>query len=159
RVIRRNGSITPFDPAKIVVALTKAFLAVEGSAAAGSPRVHDTVEALTAQVVAALTRRGGVGRVFHIEEIQDQVELALMRGGQHKVARAYVLYREERARERQASRRAETPLPTFHVTLEDGSKAPLNEARLAGIVAEACDGLDAVSADAILAETRRNLYD
>lgn len=102
RVIRRNGGVTPFDPSKISVALTKAFLAVEGSTAAGSRRVHDVVEELTDQVVGALTRRGETGRLFHIEEIQDQVELALMRSEHHKVARAYVLYREERARERQA---------------------------------------------------------
>ena len=104
RVIRRNGGVTPFDPTKIAVALTKAFLAVEGSMAAGSRRVHDVVEELTEQVTAALTRRTGEGRTFHIEDVQDQVELALMRGGHHKVARAYVLYREERARERQVER-------------------------------------------------------
>lgn len=102
RVIRRNGTVTPFDATKITVALTKAFLAVEGSIAAGSRRVHDVVEELTAQVVAALTRRVGEGRIFHIEDVQDQVELALMRGEHHKVARAYVLYRAERARERAA---------------------------------------------------------
>lgn len=99
RVIRRNGAVTPFDATKITVALTKAFLAVEGSTAAGSRRVHDLVEELTEQVVSALTRRVGEGRTFHIEDVQDQVELALMRGEHHKVARAYVLYREERARD------------------------------------------------------------
>jgi hypothetical protein len=98
RVIGRNGSVTPFDPSKIAVALNKAFLAVEGTSAAVSWRVHETVEALTAQVVGALTRRPDVGRTFHIEGVQDQVELALMRGEHHKVARAYVLYREERTR-------------------------------------------------------------
>src|SRR5690606_26089055 len=87
RVIRRNGGITPFDPTKITVALTKAFLAVEGSAAAGSRRVHDSVADMTGQVVMALTRRVGEGRIFHIEDVQDQVELALMRGEHHKVAR------------------------------------------------------------------------
>ena len=85
-------------PAKITVAVTKAFLAVEGGRAAASRRVHEVVEELTQQVVAALTRRGEAGRTFHIEEIQDQVELALMRGEHHKVARAYVLYRDERAK-------------------------------------------------------------
>jgi len=159
RVIRRNAAVTPFDPAKIAVALTKAFLAVEGTAAAGSRRVHDTVEELTAQVVSALTRRGEAGRAFHIEEIQDQVELALMRGGHHKVARAYVLYREERAREREASRAGEPAQPALQVTLEDGTRAPLDEARLSRIVAEACEGLDGVSAEAILNDARRNLYD
>jgi ribonucleoside-diphosphate reductase alpha chain len=161
RVIRRNGAVTPFDATKITVALTKAFLATEGSVAAGSRRVHDVVEELAGQVFAALTRRADSGRTFHIEEIQDQVELALMRSEHHKVARAYVLYREERARERAAAKvtSVEVPAPPLQVKADDGGLAPLNETRLARIVDEACSGLEAVSADAILAETRRNLYD
>ncbi|WAX95486.1 ribonucleoside-diphosphate reductase subunit alpha [Aminobacter sp. NyZ550] len=161
RVIRRNGAVTPFDATKITMALTKAFLATEGSVAAGSRRVHDVVEELAGQVFAALTRRADSGRTFHIEEIQDQVELALMRSEHHKVARAYVLYREERARERAAAKvtSVEVAAPPLQVKADDGSLAPLNETRLARIVDEACSGLEAVSADAILAETRRNLYD
>lgn len=91
QVIRRNGAVTPFDSGKIAVALTKAFLAVEGNTAAASRRVHEAVATLTEQVTAALTRRASEGRTFHIEDIQDQVELALMRSEHHKVARAYVL--------------------------------------------------------------------
>ncbi len=105
-VIRRNGSVSGFDASKIQIAVTRAFLAVEGQAAAASRRVHESVEDITAQVVAALTRRVDAQRALHIEDIQDQVELALMRGGHHKVARAYVLYREERAKARREIRRA-----------------------------------------------------
>ncbi|RJG41663.1 ribonucleoside-diphosphate reductase subunit alpha [Mesorhizobium sp. DCY119] len=161
RVIRRNGAVTPFDASKITVALTKAFLAVEGSVAAGSRRVHDVVEELASQVVSALTRRAAAGRTFHIEEIQDQVELALMRSEHHKVARAYVLYREERARERALAKAAtvEIAAPSLQVKADDGSLVPLDEARLARIVEEACEGLDAVSSAQILGETGRNLYD
>ena len=160
RVIRRNGGVTPFDPTKIAVALTKAFLAVEGSMAAGSRRVHDVVEELTEQVTAALTRRTGEGRTFHIEDVQDQVELALMRGGHHKVARAYVLYREERARERQVEKDvAAQPSVTLQVRLDDGSLAPLDESRLSRIVEDACEGLEAVAAAPILTEAHHNLYD
>ncbi len=161
RVIRRNGAVTPFDAGKITVALTKAFLAVEGSTAAGSRRVHDTVAELTEQVVAALTRRVGEGRLFHIEDVQDQVELALMRGEHHRIARAYVLYREDRARERAAGKAAaaEQVAPSLNVRDESGALVPLDEARLGAIVGEACEGLEAVSAPAILNEARRNLYD
>jgi ribonucleoside-diphosphate reductase alpha chain len=160
RVIRRNGSVSPFDPMKITVALTKAFLAVEGSSAAGSRRVHDVVAELADQVETVLTRRTGEGRTFHIEDVQDQVELALMRGGHHKVARAYVLYREERARERsQEHAVTEIARPTFNVRADDGSLKPLDEARLALVIDDACAGLDAVAAEPILTETLRNLYD
>lgn len=161
QVIRRNGAVTPFDASKIAVALTKAFLAVEGNSAAASRRVHDIVAGLTEQIVAGLTRRADAGRTFHIEDIQDQVELALMRSEHHKVARAYVLYRDERARERSAEKQvaAEDIAPALHVRAEDGSLIALDEARLAAIVEEACVGLDAVSSVPILAEARRNLYD
>ena len=160
QIVRRNGTVTPFDGGKISVALTKAFLAVEGSAAAGSRRVHDAVAELTSQVVSALMRRSGESRLFHIEDVQDQVELALMRGEHHKVARAYVLYREERNRERAAEQKRETATPSsLHMLAEDGTRHPLDEARLAQIIDEACSGLEAVAADAILSETMRNLYD
>ena len=105
QVIRRNGAVTPFDATKITVALTKAFLAVEGNSAAESRRIHDTIAELTTQIVASLARRADSGRTFHIEDVQDQVELALMRSEHHKVARAYVLYREARAKERATTAR------------------------------------------------------
>ncbi|WP_234049801.1 MULTISPECIES: ribonucleoside-diphosphate reductase subunit alpha [unclassified Xanthobacter] len=161
QVIRRNGAVTPFDAGKIAVALTKAFLAVEGGHAAASRRVHEIVAELTGQVVANLTRRADAGRTFHIEDIQDQVELALMRGERHKVARAYVLYREDRARERAAAQGASAgaSAPQLHVRGTDGALVPLDAKRLEILVREACAGLDGVSPAPILAETRRNLYD
>jgi SOS-response transcriptional repressor LexA len=107
RVIRRNGKVTTFDKNKIKLAVTKAFLAVEGGNAAASSRIHQAVDRLTEQVTHALTRNVPDGGIFHIEDIQDQVELALMRGDHYKVARAYVLYREEHAKAR-AARSAQT---------------------------------------------------
>jgi ribonucleoside-diphosphate reductase alpha chain len=159
KVIRRNGKITGLDDSKIAVAMTKAFLAVEGGNAAASSRIHDKVAQLASQVVEAVTRRMPGGGTVHIEDIQDQVELALMRGGEHKVARAYVLYREARARERAASTEALAEKPVLNMTLEDGSLWPLDRARLAALVAEACEGLDEVSAGAIVDDTLRNLFD
>jgi ribonucleoside-diphosphate reductase alpha chain len=154
-VLKRNGGTVPFDQSKIAVALTKAFLAVEGNKAAASRRVHEIVEALTGEVVAALTRRAKDGPVFHIEDVQDQVELALMRGEHQKVARAYVLYREEHAKARADKSAAPVAAPALRMA--DG--APLDEARLATVIAEASDGLDGVVAETILTETHRNLYD
>ena len=163
QVIRRNGTFSPFDPAKISIAITKAFVAVEGSGAAASRRIHEQVEALTEHIVEALKRRAADGaRAIHIEDIQDQVELALMRAGEHKIARAYVLYREERAQERR-KREESVPVaqrqPNLHVQLKDGRLEALDEAGLQSTIAAACSGLDGVSVDAIMAEVRRNLYD
>jgi ribonucleoside-diphosphate reductase alpha chain len=162
QVIRRNGAVTPFDADKISVALTKAFLAVEGQSAAASRRIHEAVAALTEQVVAALMRRAGDGRTFHIEDIQDQAELALMRSEHHKVARAYVLYREQRARRRDAERAAavqDQATPALRIKLADGQMRPLDIAAVAAAVAAACAGCDGTEADAVMVEIKRNIYD
>ena len=158
KVIRRNGKITGFDADKIAVAMTKAFLAVEGGNAAASRRIRDKVTGLTAQVADAVTRRMPGGGTVHIEDIQDQVELALMRAGEHKVVRAYVLYRDERARERAAAT-ATTDQPVVHVTLDDGSTRPLDAGVLEHLVAEACADLPETVPARIVAETMRNLFD
>ncbi|MDE0177308.1 MAG: ATP cone domain-containing protein, partial [Gammaproteobacteria bacterium] len=162
RVIKRNGSVVPYDDDKIQVALTKAFLAVEGGTAAASSRVRDVVAKLTEQVTGTYRRRMPTGGTIHIEEIQDLVELALMRGGEHKVARDYVLYREERARIRAANAEAaEEPAATggIHVVAPDGSRLPLDVARIRTLVVEACQGLEDVDPERIIDEALANMYD
>lgn len=162
RVIKRNGTVVAYTDDKITVAITKAFLAVEGGTAAASSRIHDTVARLTEQVTATFKRRMPSGGTIHIEEIQDQVELALMRAGEQKVARDYVIYRDSRARERagRASDGQEVQAhPSIRITLADGSFAPLDMGRLNTIVTEACEGLAEVDANLIQNETLKNLYD
>ncbi|MEV6287620.1 ribonucleoside-diphosphate reductase subunit alpha [Kribbella sp. NPDC051770] len=159
-VVRRDGTSTTFDPTKIAVAMSKAFLAVEGAEAGASHRVRDLVTDLTDRVVTALTTRGDVRRSVQVEDIQDQVELALMRAGEHQVARAYVLYREERTKARtpaDAAGAAETPVITVRGI--DGDTAPLDVARLRLVIAEAAAGLDAVDPEQILNETLGSCYD
>ncbi len=162
RVIKRNGTVVAYTDDKITVAITKAFLAVEGGTAAASSRIHDTVARLTEQVTATFKRRMPSGGTIHIEEIQDQVELALMRAGEQKVARDYVIYREQRAKER-ASRAGSgavvEPHPSIRITLADGSLAPLDMARLNTIISEACEGLAEVDGQLIQRDTLKNLYD
>ncbi|MCX2781445.1 ribonucleoside-diphosphate reductase subunit alpha [Microbulbifer thermotolerans] len=165
RVIKRNGTVVPYDDSKISVAVTKAFLAVEGGTAAASRRIHERVEELVSQITATFKRRMPSGGTIHIEEIQDQVELALMRAGEHKVARDYVLYREEHARlraerekQQEAAQSADTH-PDIRVKREDGSLVPLDMERLRTIVREACEGLKDVDGEAILDEALKNLYD
>ncbi len=164
-VVRRNGKLASFDINKIAVAMTKAFLAVEGGQAAASSRVHETVEKLTNLVVETLTRRQPDGGTFHIEDIQDQVELSLMRNGEQKIARAYVLYREQRAHARaeEATRADHTQIDDeivgLNVKCADGSLQPLDINRLKTIINDACEGLDCTEADRVYEETLRNLFD
>jgi ribonucleoside-diphosphate reductase alpha chain len=161
QIIRRNGAVVAFEPNKIAVALMKAFLAVHGTQGAASASVRETVEALTETVARALLRSRPGGGTFHIEDVQDQVELGLMRGGHHEVARAYVLYRERRSQERAKQAPGVTTLAASGLVVTDGGqRVPLDDARLQGLIVSACAGLgEDVKPDPILAETRRNLYD
>src|ERR1700691_5815995 len=145
-VIRRSGLLSAFDASKISIAITKAFIAVEGTGATSSRRIHDSVEALTQQIVEALSGRADQARALHIEDIQDQVELALMRSGEHKVARAYVLYREEGAQDRRERNEQAAGIshPRLHVRLEDGQLEPLDEQQLRRDISDACSGFDGV---------------
>ncbi|MGZ8262610.1 MAG: ribonucleoside-diphosphate reductase subunit alpha [Burkholderiales bacterium] len=164
KIIRRNGAVVGFEPPKISIAMTKAFLAVNGGTGAASARVREQVVRLTDAVVQALVRHQPSGGTFHIEDIQDQVELALMRAGEHNVARAYVLYRDERAKERAKQRRAQAAAavqakPVIHVT-EKGASLPLDLESITALVETACTGLGGdVSAQPVMEAMQRDLYD
>jgi ribonucleoside-diphosphate reductase alpha chain len=161
RVIKRNGTVVPYTEDKIAVAITKAFLAVEGGTAAASPRIRELVAGLARRVSSIFMRRLPSGGTIHIEDVQDQVELALMRSGEHKAARTYVLYREERARAREGedvNPSTEKPI-AINVVRRDGDSAALDMGRIRTLVTEACEGLEDVDADRILTESLSNMYD
>lgn len=162
QIIRRNGAVVHFEPSKVAVAMMKAFLAVHGTSGAASASVRETVDALTDSVVRALVRSRPGGGTFHIEDVQDHVELALMRGGHHEVARAYVLYRERRAQERvrQGEVQQQAVLDSGISVIDKGQRVPLDLAKLAALISSSCEDLGAdVKPEPILAETKRNLYD
>ncbi|MBU3590796.1 ribonucleoside-diphosphate reductase subunit alpha [Polynucleobacter sp. 78F-HAINBA] len=167
KIIRRNGSVVAFEPSKIAIAVTKAFLAVNGGQGAASARVREQVEQLTHSVVRALLRSRPNGGTFHIEDIQDQVELALMRSGEHNVARAYVLYREKRNQERATQQGIAQETLTATQAGESGIKVTdngvekwLDMAALRTIIEAACEGLgNNIDASPIITETIKNLYD
>lgn len=161
KVVRREGTVVPFEPTKVSVALTKAFIASEGDACAASSRIRDIVAKLTSQIVDTLTRRMPQGGILHIEAIQDQVELILMRSGEHEVARRYVLYREARSKERaQHLAEGDEITPELSMKLADGRKLPIDYVRLRTVIEEAASGLgDQVSVQAIYEGTVGNLYD
>ncbi len=160
QIIRRNGAVVAFEPNKIAVALMKAFLAVHGTQGAASASIRETVDALTQTVIRGLLRSRPSGGSFHIEDVQDQVELGLMRSGHHEIARAYVLYRERRTQERAQQLTQESPAaPTLHA-IDRGQRVVLDLNHLKALIESACAGLSAdVQPEPIMAETLRNLYD
>ena len=161
RVIKRNGKVVAFEDDKIKVAITKAFLAVESGNAAASERIHKKVNELTENIVEVFKRRMPSGGTLHIEEIQDQVELQLMRSEELDVAKSYILYRAERTQER----KKEVPeidlpnTPTINITKNDGTKVPLNVEKVAMLINDACANLEEVSINEVLDEALKNLYD
>ncbi|NUF39073.1 ribonucleoside-diphosphate reductase subunit alpha [Acinetobacter lactucae] len=156
QVIKRTGDVAAFDAEKISVAIGKAFLAVEGQQSSDSSRIHDRITQLTEMVLNTFTRRLPSGGTIHIEEIQDQVELALMRTGEQKVARAYVIYREQRASARQQTN--SNHHPTLQVTDANGQLQPLDLSALQATVSKAAEGLEGIDVQAIVDETVKNLY-
>ncbi len=161
QVIRRNGAVVGFEPGKIAIAMMKAFLAVHGTQGAASASVRETVDGLTTAVMRALMRSRPGGGTFHIEDVQDQVELGLMRGSHHEAARAYVLYREKRSQERARQAAQEVPPAGVSIHVLDGhQRVPLDQQALRAMIEAACAGIGPeVSAEPIVAETLRNLYD
>ncbi len=160
KVIRRDGTVTPFDANKIAIAMTKAFLAVEGETAAGSSRIHEKVARLTQKIADTFARRLHSAGTIHLEEIQDQVELELMRTGEYNIVKAYLLYREERRRVREQEEAANKQSVTvLHVTLADGKVQPLDVAALQRQVKEACLGLQGTAPELIIDDVKRNLFD
>jgi len=162
KVIRRNGTVTPFDANKIIVAVTKAFLAVEGDAATSSTRIYEKVSALSSKIADTFVRRLHGSGTLNIEDIQDQVELELMRTGEYKVAKAYVIYRIDRQRAREKEQKnTESSKSTYalHVTMTDGRVVPLDIDKLQAQVNAACANLSNVSADMIIEDVKRNLFD
>jgi ribonucleoside-diphosphate reductase alpha chain len=162
-VIKRNGTVTGFDNTRIANAILKAFLAVEGNGAIASDRIHEVVQQLTNNITRALNHRWNNDGVIHIENVQDLVELELMRAGEQKVARSYVLYREQRSQERLQTLQNDAPEIThssaINVTLEDGTTQPLDTAWLQRVVENACADLADVNATQILEDTLNNLFD
>ena len=161
RVIKRNGKVVAFEDDKIKVAITKAFLATESGNAAASERIHKKVNQLTNNVVEIFKRRMPSGGTLHIEEIQDQVELQLMRSEELDVAKSYILYRAERTQER-TKEKLDIDLPdtpAINVTKSDGSLVPLDVQKVAGLINDACNELEEVSVNEVLDEALKNLYD
>ena len=161
RVIKRNGKVVSFEVDKIKVAITKAFLAIEKGNAAASDRIHEKVNKTTEEVMDVFERRMPSGGTLHIEEIQDQVELQLMRSEEYKAARTYILYREERTQER----KKEAPVidipnkPEINITKTDGTLVALDIDKVAALINDACEGLEEVSMNEVLEEALKNLYD
>jgi len=161
KVIKRDGMVVPYDDTKISVALMKAFLAIEGDTAAESSRIRELVAELTAHITTTYGRRMPSGGTLHIEELQDQVELELMRSGEQKIARAYVLYREERSRIRSEQENVVNIAlnTTLQVKQVDGTLVPLDTERMLTLVTEACSGLSNVDSSRIIDEAMPNMYD
>ena len=147
RVIKRNGKVVSFEDEKIKVAIMKAFLAVEGGTAAGSSRIHEEVDQMAQDIIKVFERRMPSGGTIHIEEIQDQVELQLMRNEHHKVARSYVLYREARKNERVEEKEDNRNIEQSVQTIIDNA------------VKKACTDLDNVDEALLATEIKNATYE
>lgn len=164
-VLRRDDKASNHDPVteytqeKIYIALTKAMIAVEGPEASGSTRVHEVANNIAEQITQRLMLNIHHTNLIPIEDIQDQVELALMRAGEQKIARAYVLYREERRKARELANTKASSHQQLHIKQDDGRLVPLDMKLLEKRMATACMNLEHVEAKAIIQDAIRNIFD
>ncbi|UOF93768.1 MAG: ribonucleoside-diphosphate reductase subunit alpha [Bordetella sp.] len=158
KVIRRNGSIVDFNSDKIVIAITKTFIAVNGEESILSSRNRELIERLTSQIISALLNKHAIGKSLHIEDIQDQVEFTLMQSGLRDIARAYVLYREKRSEKRSFIQTNQEKLNIINI-IENGINSPFDLEKLRSIINEAnIEFNNLIDVDFILKETKKNLY-
>src|SRR3990167_5936659 len=158
RVISRKGELMTYDDTRISVAIKKAYIAVEGDVAENSKRIQEIAAKLTQNISDCFNRRYFTGGTIHIEAIQDQVELELMRAGERDVASAYVLYREKRRQARDVLSEHENAKP-IHVILENGQKVKLNFNILSNLAVDACQNLTHVNPTQLISDARKNLFD
>jgi len=144
----RGGRVVPFERARIHAAIEKAYRAELGipTTTSPAPPIDTRIALLTDEVV--LWCHGRV--IVEVEQIQDEVERALMRVGEHAVARRYILYREEHARRRAAR--------VLHYRRSDGVMVVFDPETLCRTVAAACTGLGA-DEGAVVDAAIAGLYD
>ncbi|MFW0028715.1 MAG: ribonucleoside-diphosphate reductase subunit alpha [Coxiella endosymbiont of Dermacentor nuttalli] len=159
RVIKHDGQIVQYDVSRIITVMKKAFLFAEGKVAQDSSQIQEIIIKITDQITAMFQKRWPSDGTIHVEAIQEKIELVLTCAGLHKVAHAYVLYREERRKQREEKRTYNLESNTIHVTLDDGAKVILDDLWLTHIVHLACSDLEDVDANKILMETKNNLFD
>lgn len=149
-VVKRDGRIVPFKKERIRQALVAAFRAVQdhGPDESLSDSTLETIDQLTRQVAERCLEQDRIG----VESIQDEVERALMQAGAHRVARRYILYRENRAENRSKQ--------DLRYLTADGQRSPIPHDELQRRIAEACHELDeAVDADTVYDRALQNVYD
>ena len=159
KAIKRDGKIVSFKPEKITVAIAKAFRASSNGDL--TDEILDTARELSDKVVAQVRSRWPKGNAVPIEEIQDLVEKVLMDCGHYEVAKCYIVYREERKRDRMARPTVEASLDwvkRFKVKTASGELRELDLEDILFKVQTCCKNLENVSADLILKESIKNYY-
>ena len=158
QVIKRDKRLVPYDSQCVETAIKKAFLAVEGDLTTQSTRVNQIASRLAESITNSFKNRWPGGGLVHIESIQDKVQLALMVEGEHDVAVSYVLYRDQRRKER-ADEQLTPALKTLHVIDRKGQRSELSTKWLRELIDQACNGFSGVSSQTIFDATYNNLVD
>ncbi|MBI2444064.1 MAG: ribonucleoside-diphosphate reductase subunit alpha [Candidatus Magasanikbacteria bacterium] len=156
KIKKRNGNVVEFDPQKIATAIERAFVDVRRSAD------KDKIAVITGQVVADL-QVIFPDRTPGVENIQDFVEKQLMQEGYYDIAKAYILYRYEHAKEREERKRAaleKLEKNTLTITKRSGTLEAFSPDKLRKALGYALTGLEnAVDTEAILTQCRSELYE
>ncbi|MBL8814383.1 MAG: ribonucleoside-diphosphate reductase subunit alpha [Planctomyces sp.] len=165
-VRKRDGRLAPFEPKLIFRAITNAFRA-ELNLADSQPLEKDVereITAVTDQVTRDIASDAATDRGAGVEQVQDMVEIELMKRGHYRVARRYIVYRAEHAKIRSLQQQdtleeSETVRPRLYVKLEDGVRVPFDSNRIRRRLELACAGLPDCESDDLLQEVMKSVFD
>ena len=160
-VKKRCGDIAEFNEEKILTAIKKAFIANDPNRAQHSEQLQHQLQHYTQHVLQMVESRRNDSQIIEIEQIQDYVEITLMREGEHQVARSYVLYRAQRNEERK-QQQENTDIQentAYYVHIDNNQSIELTLEWITTIVKQACSQCNNVDPLPIVHEAKRNLFD
>ncbi len=161
-VIKREGTEVSFDAERIRLAITKCFLDREvfGPSMAESDVLHTLVVQLSNSVIEAMAtdKRWAISARVAVEDVQDQVELALMREGQHAAARSYVHYRDAQAEKRLKEKAESLDLgDAWRVRITEPTHHTFTEGDLHQLISSVSHGLAHVDQELLIDECQRHM--
>lgn len=165
-LIKRDGSVVPFQPEKIRTAVLSAFLfdgdgkPYHASGVKQSQADHEKAATVTQNVVAALSRNRGESTAHvHIESVQDQVELELMRSGEHKIARGYVIYRERQTQKRAAEVASAVAAEPSATVNDGGTNRVITLSEVTALVSSFSTDLPGVKAEMVAVRAIKDAFE
>ena len=156
KITKRDNTVINLDKNRIFKAVKKAFLHVYGQEFSRSEGIEAVIYTVSRKILSQVIAIGKVSKVVHIETVQDIAERVLMSSGEHQVAKAYIIYRNQRAIIRINKGKKEHKITSFY---SGKKRVKVNRKLVLSLIKRACIGLPDTDVNKILKETLYNVFD